>query len=227
MCKSWEIYALIDPRTMRTRYIGFTTNREKRYKQHFWSAERGQGGHLYNWIRSLLQTGYKPIYHVLEYGTGDGWKECERFWIALYRIFSDLTNLTDGGDGVLGYIYTIETRKKISEGVSKRPPISDETREKLSAARRGKSHSDETREKMSAAKIGIPKSPEHIAKVAEKRRGTHHTEHARAKMSAAHRGKTLSPEHRAKISVALKGRIPWNKGKPTTSLEIPTNEGII
>jgi group I intron endonuclease len=86
-------------------------------------------------------------------------------------------NITKGGDGHVGHSPTEETRKKISDGVKKsmtedviaqkrkealgRPPMSEETKKKISESNSGekhpfwgKRHSDETKEKMRVARIG-------------------------------------------------------------------------
>jgi hypothetical protein len=65
--------------------------------------------------------------------------------------------------------------------------ISNATRKKLSAARKGRNKSEEHRAKMSAASKGRNKSEEH-----------------RAKMSAARKGRNKSEEHRAKLSLPKK-----------------------
>jgi hypothetical protein len=66
---------------------------------------------------------------------------------------------------------------------------SQETRDKIGAAGKGRIVSAETRAKHSAAMLGRSVSPE-----------------ARAKISAAHAGKTLSEEHCAKLSEAHMGQ---------------------
>ena len=80
--------------------------------------------------------------------------------------------------------------------------LSEETKAKISAARKGKKgkpHSEESKAKISAAnkgKKGKPLSEEH-----------------KAKISAANKGKPLSEETKAKLSASLKDNIPWNKGR--------------
>ena len=69
--------------------------------------------------------------------------------------------------------------------------------------------SDETRQKMSEARKGCkrnPCSPETRKKISDAHKSRTHTPEARKNMSDAHKGKTLSPEHRKKMSEALKGR---------------------
>jgi hypothetical protein len=66
---------------------------------------------------------------------------------------------------------------------------SQETRDKIGAAGKGRVCSAETRAKISAANLGHPVLPE-----------------TRAKMSMVHMGKILSPEHCAKLSEAHMGQ---------------------
>ena len=68
-----------------------------------------------------------------------------------------LVNLTDGGDGVVNYVWTEEHRKKISEaGMGKRH--TPETKEKIRQANVGRTFSDQTLKLMSDARKGKPLS---------------------------------------------------------------------
>ena len=112
-----------------------------------------------------------------------------------------------------GGTHSDETRKKMSESGKKRAPISEETRAKLSASKKGKKlgprnkpawnkgipMSTETKEKMSEAKKdwvprnkGIPMSVEQKQKLSEARKlwcaengSCKHTEETKSKISAA------------------------------------------
>lgn len=91
----------------------------------------------------------------------------------------------------------------------------------------GKHHSEESKAKMSAAKKG--KSPwnkdkqcpsETKAKISTALKGKQFSAEHKAKLSAAKKGKPtwikgkhLSEESKAKMSAANKGKTPWNKGK--------------
>lgn len=94
-----------------------------------------------------------------------------------------------------------DQRKRMSEAARNRtsPPLSPETRRKLSVAMSGR-----------------PKSAEAIEKTANANRGRRNTAEAIARMRAIHKGKVLSPEHRRKISESLKGdpRLRSSLGKP-------------
>ena len=80
--------------------------------------------------------------------------------------------------------------------------LSEETRQKMSEARKGEKHpnfgkhlSEETRQKISQSRIG-EKHPNF---------GKHCSEETRQKISEANKGNHLSEEHRQKISDAFKG----------------------
>ena len=122
-----------------------------------------------------------------------------------------LRNVTDGGDGFSGLIFSKERREKIS-AVHKGKIVSEETRAKLSQAVKGIIRSDEYRAKMSIAKKGHSVSEETRIKmsVAKKgQKGPALSEEHRAKIGAANKGKKKPPrskEHRDKIINANKAR---------------------
>ena len=82
----------------------------------------------------------------------------------------------------------------------------------------GGSRSEETRRKMSEARKGKPSpnkgrpfSEEHCRKISEAMKGKTLSEETRRKISE--NNSTKRPEVRRKISEAHKGQTPWNKGK--------------
>ena len=79
----------------------------------------------------------------------------------------NLVNMTDGGDGAYGVLVSEETRQKISEA-NKGKTRSDETRQKISEARKGKIRSEETRQKMSESLKGKARSEEKRQKIRHK-----------------------------------------------------------
>jgi len=92
-----EIYALIDPRTGDTRYIGKANNSEKRFKSHLRDSRRRKTP-VYCWIQSLSKEGLMPRLVVLEFCNSSNWQETEKRIIAEYRKTHSLLNLADGGD---------------------------------------------------------------------------------------------------------------------------------
>lgn len=151
------------------------------------------------------------------------------------RLGFSLTNMSDGGEGLSGYVTSEETRRKISalkigkprpehvrakmaEFNRNRPPPSAETKRKISEAligntyRRGKRSSVETRAKQSIAQTGRKHSEETKAKISAGNMGKVISEEARKKHSEAMKGRPLSEETKRKMSETRKGR----PGRPHT-----------
>jgi hypothetical protein len=147
------IYALNDPTTGQTRYIGVTKDPQQRLYDHL-SRARKHKSHKDCWIRKLLILHRSPILEVLDEIPSMEWKFWEREYIRLYRIIGfDLTNLTDGGDGGdiwCGRKHSLETRAKMSAD-HRGKVFSTEHRIKLSQRR----VSSEWREKIRLSKIGV------------------------------------------------------------------------
>jgi hypothetical protein len=108
-----------------------------------------------------------------------------------------LRNLTDGGEGVSGYVHTPETLAKLSAATT-----AYLTGRKLSSAHRAK---------IGAAHKGRKLSAEHVAKLAAA--ASNPSAETRAKISAALTGCKRSPEHRAKIGAASRNRSPEARAK--------------
>lgn len=138
-----------------------------------------------------------------------------------------LCNLTDGGDGQVGFIVSEEIRKKRSEAYK-----GDKFRKENNSFY-GKKHTEETKRKISLKKIG------------QSYKGHKHTEEQKLKNSQRQKGnknrlgKIHSEETREKMSLKAKGRIPWNKGKigiyseetlkkisESSKGRVPVNKGI-
>lgn len=90
-------------------------------------------------------------------------KEKEIEFIKLYgridKSTGTLCNMTDGGDGIHGYIFTKEHRQKLSISSSKRI-VSEEQKEKLRKYRLGIKNSPEARRKISLANKNRKNTPE-------------------------------------------------------------------
>lgn len=113
------IYALRCPIANTVRYIGKSSNPQKRFRSHLSAAKRfAYRHHTSAWIRKLLAEGLKPELVVLEEVSDCGsWQEAERSWISKAASLGwELTNSTAGGEG-LDYICPIATaayRAKLS-----------------------------------------------------------------------------------------------------------------
>lgn len=95
-------------------------------------------------------------------------------------------------------------RERIASGFN--PMNSDETRQKVGAAHRGKVYSQETRDKIAASKVGVKLSPETCAKMSASRKGKKLKPETVAKVAAANRGKKRTPEQVAAMRARLTGR---------------------
>ena len=89
----------------------------------------------------------------------------EKFYIKKFNAREVGYNLTDGGDGTIGYKYTDKTKQKMSEA-RKKYHHSEETKRKISDSRKGKHHSEDSKQKMSEAKLG-----KHFSKLSEACKG--------------------------------------------------------
>lgn len=99
----------------------------------------------------------------------------EKFLIECFQDLADLCNLTDGGDGCSGYVWTDEQKAKLKL----------RTHSNL-----GKITPDHVRKKIGLSQLGVV-------------RGPHSIEHSQ-KIALAHKGKIKSQEHMAKIVMGLK-----------------------
>lgn len=138
----------------------------------------------------------------------------EANWIKHYNS-SDTTigyNIMLGGDS--NTTHSEETKAIISK---KAREISDETRKKMSEAKKGKklteehkakivrigyTWSEESKEKSRQKQKGRPKSPESIAKMAEAHRGKKRNPEAVEKTAAANRGRKATPEQKERYRQA-------------------------
>ena len=119
-----------------------------------------------------------------------------------------LRNKTNGGDGTSGAVRSEETRRKMS-AAKKGKTLSEETKIKLSEANKGKTnwlgktHSEESRRKMSTAKKG---NTNWLGKT--------HSEESKRKISEARKGKTnwLGKTHSEETKRKLKDKKWWNDG---------------
>ena len=147
------VYALSDPYSGDIRYIGQTSRGvDRRFAKHKENARLRVKSHLYNWMRSLPTS---PLLEIIEECENkSSLDEAEIFYICYFRSLGfDLTNLTNGGDGTVGYRLSIEQRKAIGvRNLGRR--ASRETRERMSAAHEGHVTSQETRDKIGHANRG-------------------------------------------------------------------------
>lgn len=140
------IYGLGEPDTNKIRYIGFSTQPQKRYLKHL--SKNKLTTHKACWVRSLQNKGLKPFMEIIDEASELNWKEKEKHYIRLFKSFgAKLVNSTIGGDGLNGYVYTPEVRKKISEAGKGR--VSANKGKKYSEEQNKKTHGDKWKQSMS------------------------------------------------------------------------------
>lgn len=170
-------------------YFGWTSESpNQRWWRHKNHAKEGDGYAIHDAMRRHGIDAF-DFEVVLEVGTAAEAKLAEMYYIAgfktnLRRVGHWGYNLTDGGEGIVGFTHD------------------DETKARIGAAKRGKP----------SPLRGRPKDPKAIAKTAVFNRGRKFTPEHRARLSAAKLGKKqakrgpLSEEHKESIRRTLKAR---------------------
>lgn len=78
------IYSLVDPRDYLPRYVGFTTNPERRMLKHKYELN-GQNPEKETWIEELKRSGLEAIFQPLEVVKGlTEAREREIYWVRYY-----------------------------------------------------------------------------------------------------------------------------------------------
>jgi hypothetical protein len=140
-----------------------------------------------------------------------------------------LYNTTDGGVGFSGYIFTDETKEKMSKNAIENksylyfPDNSGENHPMY-----GKKHKKESTEKMSMSRVGRKQTTEWIENRMIKIRGVSLSEEHKKKLSDINKGKFVSEDTKKKISKSKKGSTPWNQGFiKDTILQIDFDNNIV
>ena len=116
-----KIYALLDPRTCKVRYIGRTKQDRliQRLHQHITKARYCERYgrrvlHKHAWIRQLLNEGLKPKIKLL--CIVEGWEESHQVEIALIERYKESRNLVNHDDRGPGELRNVKdsTKEKIS-----------------------------------------------------------------------------------------------------------------
>lgn len=205
----WFVAYLITNLITGKHYVGITTQTlARRWAGHCHGGAR-------NLHRAILKYGRENFFmEAIASSTNiEDLKALERLLIVQYDCLAPAGyNLTGGGDG--GFNLAQESRDRIS--ASKRGiPRSQETRAKLAAALLGKKrgpHSESHKAAIAAANTGFRHSPETRAKMSIERATRRYpnrpppSDQTIAKISASLTGKKASAETRAKMSATRTGR---------------------
>lgn len=113
------IYALIDPRDNRIRYVGWThTTLVTRLRKHLEDINTKKNNHRINWLRLLRSMSLTPKIEPIEETIYSKRIEREQYWISYYGR-ENLVNGTDGGEGAVGATRSEVVKNRISEAVKK------------------------------------------------------------------------------------------------------------
>ena len=176
-------------------YIGQTSKSlDERWKKHLKEAKRNSNCTFHCAIRKYGAEAFEhKILCEIYRETTEQLKEVldyyECYYIKYYDSYNHGYNMTTGGDGMIGFKASEETKQKQSK-----------LRQGNLNPFYGKHHSEETKNKLSeSAKLRYTdkKNPFY---------NKHHSEETKQKISKANTGKTNSVETRTKISKALKGK---------------------
>lgn len=151
---TWFLYALVDSRDTDTfRYIGITNNPRSRLGLHMSQAQK-EGWKKSRWIQSVVADRSEILMHILAEGLSQvAAMDMEVALISRLRADGlDLTNLTDGGDGVQGQVQSPETRSRKSLALRGRAKSPDAVARQADSLR-GRRASIEERETLRASQL--------------------------------------------------------------------------
>jgi len=172
-------------------YIGKGVNIHARWSKHkrLLKANKHYNIHLQRSWNKYGASKFK--FFVLEYCTEEQLNEREKHYISIYKSKGLVYNLTDGGEGMLGNIPTLETRMKLSvkNKGRKRGPLSDEHRRKIGEANKGKIRSAEHCRQQSERQKGQKRGPfseEHKLKIGLSQKGKPRSQKSMKAVLASH-----------------------------------------
>lgn len=164
---------------------------------------------------SLIKYGVNMhIFEVLEECTVESLNEREKYWQEYYNVVEEGLNLEINKSTEPTRILSEETRQKMSKA-QKGKTLSNITKEKIRRTRieRGVNiHTEETKKKISETLRQRVRTQETFEKIAAKNRGKKRTDEMRQKMSRAKIGRRDNEQTRVKKSQAAK--MKKNAGNP-------------
>lgn len=229
------VYGIRLRREVEYRYVGITTKTaSRRFHQHLRVAAQGRKTPFYDWVRK--QNPADLIADELDWLEGlDQLGQAEVDWIAYLRSQGDrLLNLSDGGLGPTGVVWTDEMRDAARLRSKGRKGLSRFGEDNPFF---GISHSPEQRQKWAEQRKGTFVGPDNpnFGRFGPDHPGFGHTMPAEARKALSEAftgegnpnyGKTASAETRAKMSAARRG-VPKPSSRRSAHTRHHTNKGIV
>ena len=159
-------------------------------------------------------------------------------WYALWMMLrtkntNQQRKISKGSAFEVAKIKVAENSSQLHKGKT----VSKETREKLSKScqgrpspNKGRAMSENQKQKLSIAHKGKIIAPETVSKILDSRRHYRHSDETKRKIGQSQIGKVVvvSEETKKKLSIAAKGRSnTWLKGKPAHNRGIPHTEETV
>lgn len=220
------------------RYVGITSNTvEFRRRQHLKAARTGTKRPFYDWLRKMDSEEavyFQPMELVVNASLQD-LGDAERRWISKLRLQGHrLLNLTEGGLGPRGYVWTEEQRRAAGDRSRGRKKQNVPTGPDHPSW--GRTHTEELKEHWSRTRKGMNSGADNpnFGKFGAEHPsfGHHMTPDARERLSEMRAGennpnygKKASAETRAKMSAVRKGR-PMPSSRRSAHTRHHTNKGV-
>lgn len=186
------------------RYIGSAVHLNARWNRHKHDLRKG-AHHSKKLQRAWDKYGESSfVFTILCTCLKENLRQYEQILLDGFDVCLNGYNIETFAGSSLGRRHSPEVRKKLSEIAKRRPPISEETRARLSAAQRGRKQSPESIAKTRAALLGAPKSAETREKLSKALKGRKLTEEHKRKINPL--GRKHTPETIAKMSAAAYAR---------------------
>ncbi len=212
---NYYIYIYLDPRKFGKysyKNLGFLyepfyvgKGKGKRFEEIYWS----RNSFFKNKINKIKKLGFIPvIFKLYENISEEESFEFEKQLIKEIGRFDlgtgPLVNMTNGGEGSSGLIFSKEHRKKLSEK-NKERVFSEKTRKKISENKKGENNPN----------FGKSRSKEIKNKISYSKKGYHHSEETKNKISLKNKEKNhpLFGKHHSKKSIELMSRTRKEKFK--------------
>lgn len=203
MLNTTFIYALIDPRDQRVRYIGKSDAPKRRLKTHL--KLKAKNPWFNRWLSQLISLNLEPRIRIIVEVPKSKWKQWEKHWITIFHWAGEkITNIHEGGIGGAwnrGIPTPEHVKRKIRESHkhTHQTPEYRKKQSKIAKAQWANMTSEERKHMGRGARR--PKSEEHKRKISETKCGVPLTDAHKKAISDGHLWKG---KKRPEQSIALK-----------------------